>query len=324
MIENLGIKLRDVILENTQAVATSFADDEDLSKGYQQSFLNCLNRQINAPKTCESNKQILWAIAQDDSDDDNYITLIPLHPTVLTHEFFQLVNEKRYSDDNKIARDNRFKKTAHQTAYLSIKDLAVVQLGGTKPQNVSQLASKQGGRNYLLPSMPPVFRQSSDIRIPPNISNIFAVNALQYQVKDALNALFTLIKTNYNNINIREARRAILSDIAYQVLSLGETLQTIRPAGWTKDYHHLPMHQKYWLDPKRGDLDGEEDFKAAWINKDWHTAIETDFADWLQGIFKNEFKAVAHHFADPEHSEWRREMADEIKKVLRLGKGGLA
>lgn len=318
VVEHSGIKMRDVILQNTSAVATSFADDVALSKQYQQSFLACLTNQIDTPQTHETNKQILWALSHD---DDRYITLIPLYPTVLTYEFFQRVNNKRYADDNKTAFNNRFKQTAEQSAYVVIKDLASVQLGGTKPQNVSQLMSKQGGRNYLLPSMPPAFRQSKDIRLSRSANSFFDAKALQYQAKDAFQALFELIKTNYNNVNIRNARKAILSDIAYHVLSLGETLQTIRPAGWSKDYHHLPMHQKYWLDPKRANLDGEEDFKNARASDNWQRAIEIDFAHWLQGILKSEFKAVAHNFADPEHNEWRREMDNEIKKALRLGKG---
>ena len=84
------------------------------------------------------------------------------------------------------------------------------------------------------------------------------------------------------------------------------------------------MNQKYWLDPKRAELDGEDDFKNARETEDWRSAIEVDFANWLQGIVKIELKAFAHDFADPEHNEWKREMEDEIKKALRLGKGGLS
>ncbi|UNU73184.1 type I-F CRISPR-associated protein Csy1 [Moraxella nasovis] len=326
-IADTGVKMREAILQNSSAVQACFADDLDLSKQFQQTFLDCLNNQIKQPKTHESNKQILWALTQDtDSADDGngYVTLVPLYPAVLAHEFFQMVNQKRYSDENKLARDNRTKKTAKQQPYLTMKDMATVQLGGTKPQNVSQLMSKQGGRNYLLPSMPPIFRQSQGIRLSPNEASIFATKALEYKAKDALQSLFNLIKTNYNNVNIRDARKAILSDIAYQVISMGETLQTVRSAGWSKDYHNLSMNQKYWLDPKRAELDGEEEFKLARETKDWRAAIEVDFANWLQAIFRREFKAIAHDFADPEHLEWRREMEDEIKKALRLGKGGLA
>ena len=230
----------------------------------------------------------------------------------------------RFSEENTLARKNRSKVNEIQKSYPTIQNLAVVNIGGSNPQGVSQLMSKQGGRNYLLPSLPPQFRQSQDIRISSDATSIFATKALTYHAKEALQALFTLIKTNYNNVNIRDARKAILSDIAYQVISIGETIQTIRPAGWSKDYHNLSMNQKYWLDPKRAELDGEDDFKTARESEDWRSAIEVDFANWLQGIAKTEFKAFAHDFADPEYKEWKGEMEAEIKKALRLGKGGLS
>ena len=45
--------------------------------------------------------------------------------------------------------------TDHVEAYAS---LAVQELGGTKPQNISQLNSERRGDNYLLASLPPVWK----------------------------------------------------------------------------------------------------------------------------------------------------------------------
>ncbi|WP_072281255.1 type I-F CRISPR-associated protein Csy1 [Rappaport israeli] len=310
------ITIGQLILKQHPALTAVLHSNPQEAKRLKDIFYQVALSQIINPKTDERNKQILWAI------EDDYICLVPLYPVSLTNHFYNQVQKMRFSDENNTtARKNRNKDNEIQKSYPTIHNLAVVNIGGSNPQGVSQLMSKQGGCNYLLPSMPPAFRQSKDIRLSRSAKSFFDAKALQYQAKDALHALFNLIKTNYNNVNIRNARKAILSDIAYHVLSLGETLQAIRPAGWSKDYHHLPMHQKYWLDPKRASLDGEEDFKNARASDNWQRAIEIDFAHWLQGILKSEFKAVAHDFADPEHNEWRREMDNEIKKALRLGKG---
>ena len=312
-----GERIHNLITNNDKEVVVFFNEKFSAdSFFYLQDMLN-INIEKN-PKISEIDKQILFP-----SYDNNYVCIYPLYPTSLTHETFLKINEIKYSENNKVARRHKKEKTG-LINHSDILDIAYVKLGGKKPLNVSVFNKDQNGRNYLLPSVPPIFRQSQDIRISPNATSIFATKALQYKAKEALNALFTLIKTDYNNVNIREARKAILSDIAYQVISIGETIQTIRPAGWSKDYHNLSMNQKYWLDPKRAELDGEDDFKTARETEDWRTAIEVDFANWLQGILKTEFKAFAHDFADPEHNEWRREIADEIKKALRLGKGGLA
>ena len=312
------ITIGELVLKQHPSLVGVFHSNTKESERLQTIFYQVVLSQVEKPKTDERNKQVLWAI------EDDYICLVPLYPISVTNHLYNQVQTMRFSEENTLARKNRSKVNEIQKSYPTIQNLAVVNIGGSNPQGVSQLMSKQGGRNYLLPSLPPQFRQSQDIRISSDATSIFATKALTYHAKEALQALFTLIKTNYNNVNIREARKAILSDIAYQVISIGETIQTIRPAGWTKDYHNLSMNQKYWLDPHRADLEGEENFKQARESEDWRTAIEVDFANWLQGILKTEFKAFAHDFADPEHNEWRSEIADEIKKALRLGKGGLA
>ncbi len=313
-----GITIGELVLKKHSALGGVFHSNAKASERLQAIFYQVVLSQVEKPKTDERNKQVLWAI------EDDYICLVPLYPISVTNHLYNQVQTMRFSEENTLARKNRSKVNEIQKSYPTIQNLAVVNIGGSNPQGVSQLMSKQGGRNYLLPSLPPQFRQSQDIRISPNATSIFATKALTYHAKEALQALFTLIKTNYNNVNIRDARKAILSDIAYQVISIGETIQTVRPAGWSKDYHNLSMNQKYWLDPKRAELDGEDDFKNARETEDWRSAIEVDFANWLQGIVKIELKAFAHDFADPEHNEWKREMEDEIKKALRLGKGGLS
>ena len=310
-------RIHDLIVSDDIGVIELF--DKRLSANIFAVLRSMLSENIESnPKISELEKQMLFPLPNDD-----YICIYPLYPTALAHEMFLKISHIKYFEENKNARQQKKEKTGF-LKHTDIMDLAYVKLGGKKPLNVSVFNKDQNGKNYLLPSMPPIFRQSQDIRISPSATSIFATKALEYKAKDALKALFTIIKTNYNNVNIRDARKAILSDIAYQVISLGETLQAIRPAGWTKDYHSLSMYQKYWLDPHRADLEGEENFKQARESEDWRTAIEVDFANWLQGILKTEFKAFAHDFADPEHNEWRREIADEIKKALRLGKGGLA
>ena len=81
------------------------------------------------------------------------------------------------------------------------------------------------------------------------------------------------------------------------------------------------MAQKYWLDPKRGDLDGEEHFQSERDKGDWKKDLERQFAEWLQSVLKNKFKAIAQDFSDAEYFEWTREMQDAIKQSERAGQG---
>ena len=310
-----GIKIRDVILAQSTALKGAFADDETLSDSYRQAFFDSLSSQISTATTHERNKQLLWAMANDD-----YHTIIPLQPSVLTHEFFQKINGLRYSDTNKLARDNRAKKTAEQLPYTSIKDLATVQLGGTKPQNVSQLVSKQSGRHYLLPSTPPTFAGAKDLSIAKSARSLFDVRSLNFLLKEPLDSLFDNINIQHNTVHIRDGRKAIIDFILFKIMQIAISIQNTRPAGWSKDYE-LNMAQKYWLDPKRGELDCEEDFQNERDKGDWKKDLERQFADWLQGVLRQRFKAIAQDFSDAEHKEWTREMQDAIQQSERAGQG---
>lgn len=321
VIENSGIKLRDVILKNDDVIKSCFADDFNLSCEYQQVFFNCLNNQLTNANTHERNKQILYPLTN--ADGDNYHVLVALYPSVLTHEVFHKINV-RYSDDNKAARDNRHKKTAIQAPYISFVDLAVVQLGGTKPQNVSQLMSKQGGRNYLLPSLPPRFKESEGIRISKNSKSIFNSKSLYYKVRNHFKQLFNIVKDQKNTVDIRDSRKVILDEIIYEIFTIATHIQNTYPAGWSNDYNNLSMSEKYWLDPKRAELEDELDFKEGRETKNWQIDIQTSFADWMQSVFQDEFKNNKHHFADPEHHEWQSEMKEAIKESIRLGQGVFA
>lgn len=311
------ITIGQLVLQKHSSLAGVFHSDAKESERLQAIFHKVVLSQVEKPKTDERNKQILWAL------EDDYICLVPLYPVSITNHLYNQIQSIRFSDKNTLARKNRNKVNEIQKSYPTIQNLAIVNIGGSNPQGVSQLMSKQGGRNYLLPSMPPIFKQSQDIRMPIDVSTIFETNSFKHKVKFHLEMLFKFIKIAHNSYRIREAISSYVLNIAYEAISFVETLQAIRPAGWTKDYHSLSMNQKYWLDPKRAELMGEEAFKQARESEDWHTAIEIDFANWLQGMVKTEFKAFAYDFADPEHNEWKSEMADEIKKALRLGKGGL-
>ena len=314
--EEKNIKVSNLITEQHPILETVFSKDKDQSATYQKSFLNALSSQISTPVTHERNKQMLWPINEE---INNYITVIPLYPSVLTHEFYLKLNNLRFSNENKQARDDRFKKTAEHKPYISLSDLAVTQLGGTKPQNISSLMSKQGGRNYLLPSLPPKFKQTRSFNIPVYSDTIFNKN-LEYRCRDTFKALVRLIKTDYNNVNIRSARQAILDDLLYQVLAVASTIQQTETPGWTLDYA-LEYSEKLWLDPMRGELEGQEQFLTDRETTEWRKDISKNFAKWVNGRLREEIKSAKHEFADAENKEWQKEMDDMIAQSQRQGQG---
>lgn len=316
-------KIRDLILADNVDFIASLASDKILANTYQQTFKEALQNFITNPVTHERNKQTLWvtnAYEGADIEELDYINIVPLYPSVLTHEVYQRINHLKFSEDNKAARDNRFKKTADQQPYITLNDLATLQLGGTKPQNVSLLMSKQGGRNYLLPSLPPIIKQERSFKLSKFANSIFGT-AMEYNAHEAIKEIFESIKSARNLVDVRDARKLAIDKLLHKLFKAAEDIRTDMPAGWSKDYE-LERHEKLWLDPKRADLEGEEEFKAERELTDaWHHQIIHDFSRWLNTLMQAEFKAIASDFGDAEHLDWEREIEDMQKRYERAGKG---
>lgn len=118
-------------------------------------------------------KQIFWLNdGADPSEDANFEVLVPLYPASLVHQVYQQIQEHRFGEANKAARQARRERKPHDGVYCDYPGLAVKKLGGTKPQNISQLNFERKGMNYLLSSLPPVWATSTQ-RLPVNAESVF-------------------------------------------------------------------------------------------------------------------------------------------------------
>lgn len=161
--------------------------------------------------------------------------------------------------------------------------------------------------------------------------------SLAYVVKDDMDELFKLLvrvnKNHKNTIDVRTARDDILQNIILSVLQVAHAIRQ-KEAGWSKVYK-LALHQKYWLDPKRGELDGEDKFKRNHESKNWQNDVQKDFAHWIQNELekrlayyqqeqkKKNKQAVELEFGRAEFEHWQKEFKDTFNANLRLGQGVL-
>lgn len=309
------VKLRQLLTQNHPALNGCFADESALSDEYQSLFQAALIGSMDAPATHERNKQILWPRTEQAIVANDYICLVPLYPSALTHAVYQQINQARYSDENKLARDNRFKKTAEHAPYVSITQLAMTKLGGTKPQNVSQLTSAQGGRNYLLPNLPPKLPTSKAFKLSTAAVTIFN-KRLRYHCYRGWQELNEVIQAKKSVLAVRDQRKLALQMILTEVFQIAERIQTQWSAGWSRDYQ-LGMAEKYWLDPNRAQLDGEDDFREACDAGDWANDVIRAFALWLNQWLQETHPAMAQDFDAAEEAEWRRAMASALRTSHR-------
>ena len=309
---------RDLILAKHPALAGVFADDPALSVHYQQQFHSALVAQTDSPKTSGRNKQLLWPLA-DAIAEDNYHCLIPLHPSALTYSVADTINGIRFGDENKNARDNRRKKSVAQKAYVSIMSLATLKIGGSNPQNISSLTSKQRGVNLLLESLPPTYSRQHTFSVGKRQENFFNKN-LAYHCYDGLQMLFAVIEASESVKDVRDQRKQALGLIIGQVLQMAAYIQQNFPAGWSESYQ-LKMPHKLWLDPLRGEQEGQQSFKEQRERGGWIQPVLEDFSRWLNNLLQAKFKKMATDFDDVEYHEWLQEIKTAVKASQRSSAG---
>lgn len=318
-------KIRDLVLADNSDFIESLNDDKDTANSYHLAFKNALQNVITEPVTHERNKQTLWpqnAYGDNGLEELDYFNIIPLYPSVLTYEVYLRINHIKFSEENKLARDNRFKKTAEQMPYVSLNDLATVQLGGTKPQNVSLLMSKQGGRNYLLPSLPPQISFKDYSFKPSKFAKSIFSTSLANKVNPILQDIYKVVESKRNPYTVREARKKAMDEILNKLFGFASYMRNDLPAGWTIDYE-LDECEAFWLDPKRAELPNQKEWKIKREDpkSDWNKEIIHRFARWINTLLQAKFKDVYEGFADPEHNEWEREIESMISAYERAGKG---
>lgn len=252
-------------------------------------------------------KQVYFPLA-----DGSYHLLSPLFPSSLIHEIHSRLTEDRFGDTAKAAREARRTEKPSSQGYREYPNLVIQNFGGTKPQNVSQLNSERRGENWLLASLPPVWR-SEPIRPPLRVQTVFQ-RAFPRRVQELTRTLREfLVKTaNDNNVRIRQTRADLVSRLIDELLLFTAEIQAL-PAGWSaKPDCRLDMIERYWLDPGRTGLD--EKFAEQRQARDWQAEVCARFGNWLNSALQHDKLPLGQ----AEQTEWKGELEQEFA-LLREG-----
>ncbi|AIK00643.1 CRISPR-associated family protein [Moraxella catarrhalis] len=310
-VEVNGVRIYELI-QSENVVMMEFFKKHQQESGFD--YLNkLLLKKPLGEQTDGKNKQLLFY-----QQDGNYTCLIPLYPTSITHYVYQKISNVKYSEVNLQARKNR-RENKDPAPYCDMPNLAVTILGGTNSNNVSRLNNIQGGRNYLLPSLPPKISQDREFSLSKFCENFFESKTLKYHIQDDFNYVVQVVKDTRNTIDVRDKRKDAIDRLLHTIFGIAHVLQN-KPAGWSKTYA-LPLAQKIWLDPYRADLDGEAKFADEKTKQEWQKIILQDFASWFNQQLRSTIKELKFDFADAEYNEWQREIEEMQKFYERLGKG---
>ena len=263
---------------------------------------------LTAPKSQLSShklaKQIYWPIT-----DDDYHLLAPLFPSSLAHHLWQLLREDRFSEAAKAAREAYRENQPHQQGFREYPDMAIVNFGGTKPQNISQLNSERHGEAWLLASVPPTWR-SRPAQPPWQVESIFDRWFEQHsEVRRYTRELRRFLSKlgDRNNLEIRDQRAGLTRMIVDELLQFAAEIQDLQ-AGWSADPAcKLNPEERYWLDPYRTGLDPE--FATARNSIDWKEQVSHRFGNWLNARLRTDRTSMS----DVEHGEWKTLLEQEMR-----------
>ena len=309
-----------LLAQDADALAALHADPAQ-AQTLRDAFVSLVQPRDEAPSSHTLAKQLYWLSGDDACADGGYTLLAPLYATSLAHAVHAQVQEHRFGEANKAARQARRDRKAHNGVFHDYPGMAVQNMGGTKPQNISQLNSERRGMNYLLSSLPPQW-QASEVRLPVHAGSVFdRLFIARPEVRRTVRALRQFLEVEPEpNQATRQHREALIDTLLDELVSLAAELQQLLSPGWTvhdpdKRFAQLNDDEQLWLDPLRAELPDQADFASRWLQMDWPAAIGKRFGNWLNKQLEGKLPV-----GEAEAREWKKALLtdeDGFKQQLR-------
>jgi CRISPR-associated protein Csy1 len=305
-----GRRLLEWLQDSDADLLAAFNDDEALAREWADAFKG-LVRTTGDPASHVMAKQVYWCVSGEPVDDSGFHLLQPLFSSSLAHAVHQEISAARFGDGNKAARQARRDDVAYDAPYRDYRNLVVRKLGGTKPQNISQLNSERGGLNYLLASLPPTWGRDRPRQFLFIDSALTRFRGFE-GVNELLDALLELLKSNPSpTMETRIKRERIERALGESLAAFGLASCELFQPGWTRDSNcRLPLCEQIWLDPERTELpprpdhlDADLAFNEAFEWKDWPDEVAHRFGNWLNAILLEQGLPVG----DAEHAHWAKQ-----------------
>lgn len=308
-------RLLDWMRDGDPDLRDALSADAELASGWMEAF-SSLVRSNTAPVSHEMAKQVYWLIGNEPARNKQYHLLQPMFSSSLAHAVHADIQDARFGEANKLARQAFRAKETHNEEYRDYRNLIARKLGGTKPQNVSQLNSERGGVNYLLASLPPKWQQERKPRLL-NLDSAIERFAWFEGVPFLLRKLAAFLKSvadKPRNMDLVEKREAIEQALGQQLALFAVSIHASLEPGWTRDTDcTLPLCEKLWLDPERTELPPRSDpeqaeddrtFNAAYTFGDWPDEVAGRFANWVNERLR---EAGLTAVSEVEYRHWAKQ-----------------
>ena len=297
-----GTSLLDLLRQGDQDALAAISNDPQEAASWARKFSTLDGQRSKKAASSTLAKQVYWLTGSDPHDGQQFHLLAPLYPTSLAHRVYQLLQDDRFSDEAKAARAARKAGDHHDRPVREYSNLAIQKLGGTKPQNISQLNSERRGDNALLASLPPVWK-SSEFRPILQLTSLFIAFGQRKAVWQQARALRLFLAADpAPTMDTRRRRAEWVDNLIDELVQFTAGMHTL-PAGWTQTADcQLPLAHRQWLDPE-GAGPGADDPGVQ---------VAEDFANWLNAQLRPPLPV-----GDPEYVAWRKLAREAVKAFER-------
>lgn len=284
----------------------ALSDDLDIAQRWASSFAQMAT--ATGPLSSHTlAKQVYWRLsgANEADDPSSYHLLAPLYPTALVHRVHRVLEAHRFGDAAKAAREARKAGQWHPEPVHDYPHLLLQKLGGTKPQNISQLNSERRGNTPLLASVPPQWNEGLP-RPPLRISSLFQRLRSWPGVRDELDRLAKFLLTDPERVEAtRERVQTHVQVLVDALIEFTAWARELEP-GWSLDPScALPTAQRQWLDPEAQAIEPRARL---------FEAVAGDFGVWLNDALRQRFKGERVMDASTAR-EWTQAAEDLLRDL---------
>lgn len=239
--------------------------------------------------------------------DDGYHLLSPLFSSVLCQKIYE---KSRYDKDNARRKKARKNGKYAEGETFDLLNTAIMNFGGSQPQNISVGNFERRGEAYLLSCTPPNW--VSNFQLPINASSLYEgeFDRRAWRLAKGLQRYLVELHKQRSNKAIRDQVKRSVDEIIDVLLNYVAQVQNLENnIGWTSEAEKLKASHKLWLDPHRS----EQSFQNLRRAGDWQDEVCHDFGQWLNK--KLEHKTMV--FEKIESRFWAKRLKAQLREFER-------
>ena len=300
-----GQSLLELMLIKDEDLSAALSNDPATADDWMSAFAG-ITQARGKPASHTNAKQLYWLTGNDAQDDSHFHLLAPLYASSLAHQVYLTINSHRFGETVKTTRKARKDGVFSDLVLHDYPQMAIQKLGGTKPQNISQLNSERRGDNCLLASLPPVWK-SADLTPLLGSDSLFRRFERRTEVRRLLKALLAYLKTDpARNIETRRRIDEAVNAVIDELLQFVAELRTL-PPGWSQQPGcELKPAEKHWLDPDG--VAAAAKLAEQPLPTDSAERVSSTFANWLNAQLRDPLP-----MGDDEFAHWRGLLLEEIQ-----------